>query len=325
MMEFLLENRGLFVFSDPGAAKAVLALVRQLKGKGMPVYKVISDRNHAFYSQFGIEVEVISSNKPDHLIESFSPDYIFTGTSYTSVLEVNCLSFAKRNKIPSYSFIDHWTSLKNRFRLKDEYVFPENVLVVDEKAYNLAKLEGIPAGLLKIFPNPYYNQLQNWKPAVSKEIFLKRNGLDDFQGKIISYLPEPLSNVGGISQYGLDEYYCLEFLYQTTLSLKDKKFILLVKPHPNQDKEKINEKVLFLARNGKVWLKTIEEDINTLIYYSDLVVGIFSNALVEASFFHKPIFRILKGLTIADPLASMSVGKSVYSEEELANELKKHL
>lgn len=324
MIEFLLNHKGLFAFSDPGGSKAVLALICQLQEKGFSQYKAISDRTHSFYSHFNVNVEILSNGELTHFITIADPEYIFTGTSCTSTIELNCLSIARQKKIPSYAFVDHWTSFKKRFMLDNEYIFPDKVLVIDKRAMELAKMEGIPKQLLSVFSNPYYSYLQNWKPPVSKEDFLIKTGIENFSGKIISYFPEPLSTVGGIAEYGLDEYVCLELLWQTLIHFEQHHPLLLIKPHPNQNKEKLCEKALTLSKRGNISLHVVDEDVNTLIYFSDIVSGIFSNALIEASFFHKPIYRILKGLTIADPLNSMNIGKCIYSETELSNEFRKH-
>ena len=52
-----LKGKGLFVFSDPAGAKAVLALVYLLKRDNIITdFKVISDRKYSFFEDFEIEV-----------------------------------------------------------------------------------------------------------------------------------------------------------------------------------------------------------------------------------------------------------------------------
>ena len=89
-----------------------------------------------------------------------------------------------------------------------------------------------------------------------------------FSGKIISYLPEPLSNVGGIPIYGLDEYSCLELLHEALSKLiKNKEAVVLIKPHPNQKADILKEKILDLPKIENVSIKIIDIDINVLMYY----------------------------------------------------------
>ena len=79
-----LNGKGLFVFSDPGGAKPLLALVTLIKNN-LNDYRIISDRKYDFYDEFGLNVHV-----PNILsdFDNFKPDFLFTGTSYTSKLEL---------------------------------------------------------------------------------------------------------------------------------------------------------------------------------------------------------------------------------------------
>ena len=319
----LLGKKGLFAFSDPGGAKAILALIDRIKKSGYQDFVVISNRWYDFYDEFNIKVEIIDKDIPEYL-GKLKIDYIFTGTSYTTDLELRCIRYAKKNDIESYSFVDHWTSIKDRFRYKNNYVFPDKVLVIDQSAYDIALKEKLPEDLLEICENPYIKYLECWKPAITKEEFISRNRIEDPSITIISYLAEPLSNVGGKDEYGLDEYSCLDFLHSTLSKLKSTDFLVLIKPHPNQDKKTMAEKARDLFNKNGMAYKIIEEDTNTVIFYSDLVIGIFSNALIEASIFKKTIFRILKGLKINDPLEFMNIGTCVFSEEELLTNLNQH-
>ena len=53
------------------------------------------------------------------------------------------LKIANSKGIKTISFIDHWTNLKQRFKLQEQYIYPEQILVIDQKAKNLAINEGI--------------------------------------------------------------------------------------------------------------------------------------------------------------------------------------
>ena len=319
--EELIIRKGLFAFSDPGGAKGVLALIHRLKKKGYKDYRVISNRFYEFYIEFDITVKIIK-NDLSKFLEEHNPEFIFTGTSYTTDFELRCISFAKKNKLQSYTYIDHWTDIKKRFKYKYSFIFPEKILVLDQKAYDIALNDGIPEKLLESYHNPYIEYLQDWKPSISKNEFLKRNGIKNKQAKVISYLPEPLSNVGGVSKFGLDEYSCLEFLYNALIEIDYHQLYIMIKIHPNQNKEKMRKKIFQLPKNRNINLRVIDDEINTLIYYSDIIIGIFSNALIEANNFEKPIFRILAGLKIDDPLDLLEVGTCVYSEKELINNIK---
>ena len=91
-----LKGKGIFVFSDPGGAKPVLAFIELNNLKN---YKAISDRNYKFYDEFQINVEICPKYEVNEIIDTYKPNYIFTGTSYTSSIELEFLYEAKKQKI----------------------------------------------------------------------------------------------------------------------------------------------------------------------------------------------------------------------------------
>lgn len=297
------KGRGLFVFSDPGGAKPLLALAEKLKSQ-LTAVKIISDRHYSFYSSFSNPVEIISD--VIQTINDFAPDFIITGTSYTSTLELRTLREGKSKGIPSFSFVDHWTSIKERFMLDGELVSPDTVLLVDEKAKNLALDQGFESSKLIVFGNPYHEYLKNWSPVISKEAFLRGLGIEDLNRKFIVYAPDPLSNVNGIARYGFDEITATNQILELTKRLREN-YIFILNPHPNQDLDRIQKLI-----GDQMLITPSGTDINTLIYYTDAVLGFFSNFLIEATILGKKVFRFFPGPNAKDPLINMNIGKLVY-------------
>lgn len=303
----MFSGTGLFVFSDPGAAKAVLAQAFKLKFV-LEKSIIISDRIYSFFDSFGLEV-TFSIKKPEDVVLNIKPDFIFTGTSYTSKIELEYLKLAKKNSIKSYSFVDHWTSIKERFLLTNEYVFPDSILLIDESAKNIALESGIENSLLVVFGNPYYDYLKNWKPDITKcELFNKLN-IPYNDNKTIVYAPDPLSNVNGRETYGFDE---IEITNQINCILLELNLPInfILKMHPNQNIKK-NKDVI----SCKMIIADAFIDSNLLIYYADVVMGFFSNFLIEADIMNKNIVRILSENNINDPLAKKNIGQIVYIDQ----------
>ena len=104
----LYNNRGLFVFSDPGGAKPLMSLIENY---GLVNYKIYSDRIYDFFLDFDVLVHNIGdSDDIERIIINFNPDYVFTGTSYTSDLELKFVKKANELNIKTYSYIDHYTN-----------------------------------------------------------------------------------------------------------------------------------------------------------------------------------------------------------------------
>ena len=53
-----LKGKGIFVFSDPGGAKPIMALIKLNRLKN---YKVFSDREYSFFKDFNLKVEIRKS------------------------------------------------------------------------------------------------------------------------------------------------------------------------------------------------------------------------------------------------------------------------
>ena len=309
-------HKGLFVFSDPGGAKPILAMA-QARSATEP-YIVISDRKYAFYSDFGVEVNAYSENDETLLLARYKPAFVCAGTSYTSRIELKFIQEARRLSIPTYSFVDHWTSLKERFWMDGSYMYPDHIGFPDKRALDLALEQGIPASLLEICPNPYYDFLRKWRPSMSKREAFNSLGLDS-EKMVLLYCPDPLSNVGGFAKFGMDEVTGLRMITAALEKREDKhRYQILIQPHPNQNIKVFDEDIARV--NGfQVTVNTGDLDVNLLIFHSNLILGFFSNILLEAELLGKPVGRLLGDLKTPDPFEHNRPGRLIYSEEDLQN------
>jgi len=298
---WLLKERILFVFSDPGGAKPILALITNL---GLTDYKVVSDRRYSFYTDFDIPV-CAPAQTPEADISEFLPSLVFTGTSYTSQIELNYLRVSKDMQIATVSFIDHWTNLSKRFiNAGGTAVLPDEIWVVDDAAASKGVSEGLLAETLKVSGNPYHVWLAAWKPSLTRSRFLTGLGLNA-DLKYVLYVPDPLTN--SPDNYGFDELNAtqalVDFLKNNRDALMARK--VLLKPHPNQQVESLASEV---DASPDMMLIPAETDMNTCIYYSDLVIGFFSSALIEARIMGKPVARYIPASALLDPLHDKNSG-----------------
>ena len=81
-----LVGRGLFVFSDPGGAKPILSYATL--NDSLSDVLIISDRKYSFFNDFQISVNFYNNDSIAEIIDKFKPSFIFTGTSYTSKIEI---------------------------------------------------------------------------------------------------------------------------------------------------------------------------------------------------------------------------------------------
>ncbi len=320
-------QRGFFVFSDPAGAKACLALVKSFQNKEI---LIISDRKYSFYSEFNLEVYLSTEKSTTEWFDFFKPDFVFTGTSmpqnsvieFPKKIELEFLRESKSRKIKTYSFVDHWTNMSERFKYIEEYIYPDELWVIDNYAKEKAIEFGIDENIIVVSDNPYYNYLKEWKSNISKDDLFDKIGLRKNE-KFILYAPEPISTFNLQEKYGYDELSGLIHLNKSLRELKLGNIKIIVKAHPNQE-HKVFTSYISKQKNN-IYLKDF--NINDLIYYSECVVGYFSNSLIEASVMNKKILRLLIELKDKDfdVLKDKNIGKKIYSLLDLSNELKNFL
>lgn len=286
--------RRLIVFSDPGGAKPCLALAK--KWSESDEVLVCSDRQYAFFEMFGIPVRHCAGTDAVAFFNEFQPDSLYTGTSYTSRIEMEFVREAARRGIRSASFVDHYTGFDVRFGTLDARILPDEIHVLDEKAAALALEAGLPERRIRITGNPYHEFLGSWRSRLTKEQVFQKLEIPLSDAKTILFAPDPLSNAGGVEKFGTDEVAILK-LFLEALGESERPAQLLIKAHPNQSLDFLKTGLQSVPRNVEVHLLTTEKDafLNDLIQQTDLVVGMFSSILIEAELLGKKAIGILSG------------------------------
>lgn len=297
------EGNGVFVFSDPAGAKACLALNEILNiEKVTGTRKLYTNKDYAFYKQFECDVKIINIEKIKSISEEF--DWIFTGTSHpesSDTFELLMLKYIVAKK--SFSFIDHWTNFKLRFTFNDKIILPAVIFVVDEKAKELAIVDGLPEKKMFVFENPYLIYLRNYKRTnISRETFCKKLNICS-EKKIILYAPDPISLRSSDVR---NEVAILEELIEIC---NNTPYTLLIKLHPLQPLEVIG-KIIDLHDN----IVQIKDNLflpQDVFKNADCIIGFYSNYLLEASVINKNIIRYLLNNNQIDYLAGSLSDKSI--------------
>ena len=301
-----IKGRGLFIFSDPGGAKPILALIKLNK---IETYYIISDRKYDFFKDYGLKINVYQQNDEMVVFSDYQPDFVFTGTSYTSDIELKFISEARKRKILSIAFIDHYTRYTDRFKFDGGYVYPNKIFVTDDRAFKIALEENLNEISEVVVTGNFHHQfLLQLRPDIQKEDLFGRLKVE-YDKKIILFAPDPMSNVGGKGKFGFDETDIWAIVAETFEQHFFKKANIVVKLHPNQNEKYFMDFVSLSKYPIVTYADKIDVDTNTLIYYSDMVIGMYSSILVEANLFHKQIIRCLPNPAIPDALNGMNIGK----------------
>ncbi len=310
-----LKGKGLFVFSDPGGAKPLLSFIK-LNNLEESSY-IVSDRSYSFYNNFKLAVHSMNNKTPNQILENENPDYVISGTSYTSKIELEFLKAAKQMGMVSYSFVDHYTKFLERFMISDnELVFPNHILVVDAKSRDIGSTLNKNIDII-ITGNFYHEYLKTWIPQINKKQFREFLNIELHQ-KIILFAPDPISNIGGKDVYGFDEKSVFKNVEHVLEGHNTNDFVFIVSLHPNQNRNylipAIHESKLNIIINYDL-------DINHLIYYADVVVSMFSNILVEAQILNKEIIRYMVGYKGLDPFEGQFLEQTFHSDYQFAQKL----
>ncbi len=332
--KFLLENKGIYIFSDPAAENSILAIIDKLISNGKKAGQDFLVYTNYFKKSFSSYYDLISlvdtdERKISNILEKFKPTYIFTGTSLQNFehvwRKVGC-----SKKIKVMSFIDHWTSYIERFMYQDEIIFGNEILVLNSIAKKEAELGGIPKELITVFENPYYDKVREFKPKISKEKFFKYLGLNRLK-KTILFISDDIKksfpeNDNGNCVLGFDEYSVLNDILisfkriNSNLDLSDFQFV--IKLHPKSEENKFDKLISeFSLKSLNIFcIKNCPPlEIN---YFSDFVFGMFSNMVIESFLMNKKLIRVQTGQIGDDLIKIKGIKDNVVKDvDKLCNEI----
>ena len=298
-----LTDKGIYAYTDPAAENAILAIIDDLILDGYIPKKdfLVYTNNRKKQQQYKdiLDVEDFNENKLSELILKFKPTYIFLGTSLNEY-EHNWRKLGVKHNIKVISFIDHWTNYVERFSFNDELIFGNEVRVVNEIAKKEAIRAGVPEKLIVISGNPYYKKVKEFHPKILKKEFFHSLNIN-IKKKVILFISDDIkrsfpSDLKGNCTLGFDEYSVLSELMisLTSIDIDLKYFQLILKLHPKSDLNKFEEILKNVPQNLNVI--TIKDcDSLSINYFSDYVIGMFSNMVVESYLMNKNILRIQIG------------------------------
>ncbi|MEO8762222.1 MAG: hypothetical protein ABI388_11850 [Bacteroidia bacterium] len=319
MTEYFNGN-GIFVFSDAAGAKACLALAYMLsKENKINSFRIFSNKQYEFYNDWNLKIEVVD-NMPDSIFRE--QGFLFTGTShpqFSNSFELEAIKQAKQQNLHTFSFVDHWVNFTLRFKKEAEFIYPDNIIVIDQIAYANAIKEGIPSIKLQIFTNPYYTYIKKyWVPKFSKNELFQKLHIRETNCKIILYAPDPISLRFKNTINSFDEKSALHDIIDSINF--ESNVILLIKPHPLQIVTYLFEEIEKLKFSKKIILV---EDIDNLelINIADKIIGFYSNFLIEAACLEKDILRYFPDLNPPDLINHLNVGRKITDKSNLKMEL----
>lgn len=323
----LPEGKGIMAFSDTAGGNACLSLAFMLVKEGCPLPVLYTNNPNFINNDWDLPVNFV--NDIEEVPEILNADFLFTGTSHpdsSGGVELRFIQSAKKSQIPSISFIDHWVNFKIRFMKDAEIFYPDEIWILDQKALEAAVIEGLPVEKLTIHENPHHLYLRKyWRPKFPSKDYLHQLGIVPKPGnKIILFAPDPVSLRYKENELAFDEASALKLIVQI-LSEAASRFIpaiLIIKPHPLQPGGKL-EDVLQSMQPVNIECLVIKKAQNLeLMHSADIVVGFYSNFLLEALQLNKKVLRYFPGPASVDPFEHLKEILPPLDENELYISLK---
>ncbi len=230
-------------------------------------------------SEFLLEEKSIVNEKNWHKLKNVK--IVITGTCQGKGIDKDLILWAKENKIPSISIIEHWSWYKKRFEYDSDYLFPDFIFVNDVNAKNQAIDQGIPRELIHVAGNIVLEDIGLNQPKnKSHKQISSQHQLPEKD--IIFFISESLKNSfpkNSNDYLGYDEYVVLDHLIESTSSETK----IVIKLHPEEPLSKYDQ---YLSNRISIIRNIPIEDIAII---AKRIVGMGSMLLLELAMYRDDI------------------------------------
>jgi CDP-glycerol glycerophosphotransferase (TagB/SpsB family) len=220
-----------------------------------------------------------------------------------------------QNNIRTISIIEHWSLYRKRFEVNGQYIYPDMIFVNDEQAKKDAINDGIPESKLYIVGNPVLENTTKYKYSINDRLKW-RSGLGiSKESKIVTFISESFKadfQEGSPEFQGFDEFDVLNDI----LEALNNESILIVKLHPAESRNKYD----FLTKNSNIFVVG-DMDINKLIEFSDILIGMGSMLLMEASMIRNTVYSYRPNEKIEFIGNKNGMVKKIHNKMELKEKL----
>lgn len=204
-------------------------------------------------------------------------DMLKSGTGWSSDFEHKAREIAKAGGIKSVAVIDHWVNYPERFIRNGKIIYPDEIQVADEYAYEIARttFEDIPV----IQKENYYltqamRRIHHTVPERRKEIL---------------YVLEPIRAQWCSVREEAGEFQALDY-FKTFLrdKFREPYTAIRLRPHPSESAEKYQE---WIEKNADLpVILDSYDDIEEAIANADWIFGCESYGLVMGLYCQKPVY-----------------------------------
>jgi hypothetical protein len=333
-----LESRAVDVLvfvEDPGAVNFIVPLIPALEESGLRVKTVADGLARSIMASKGLPISTVDSARD--WVKQTQPRLLLCGTSENlESLAFDLIKSARKENIPSIAVIDAAMNASRRFAGRSGNPLahaPDFLLVNDVWTRDEYERIGFPKEHIHITGHPQYDELlalrEQWDALGKSQMRAQVFPWAPVDKKLIVFIGEPNSGLeAGIfedrgdyvlkgrgtthkrTQIVLEE--CLDALKTIKSSIS---FVL--RPHPKdriEDYRDYDGEIDYLSRTEKAY---------EVVYAADLVVGITSSLIAEASLLGTPTLSIVPRAIEKEWLPNVRIGETpcAYSRKEVEAQL----
>lgn len=220
----------------------------------------------------------IDENQIDALKAETSILFSSTGTTD---FEYASISIARQLDVKAFVILDHWVNYTERFERRGEVVSPDLILVVDEYAFDIAKME-FPMIEIVLTTNYYFENIkrdfQNFDETMIEYdyVFMCESRSTDSTIKLGS---------------GNDNLHGITYFFDYLNSIGENTSRILVRPHPSDlDKDYTS----IVPKTFPCVTISSKQSLQEILRISNVIVGCNSMALVIADAVGKTVFTAIE-------------------------------
>ncbi len=327
---------------DPGGANTLIPLYSKLKKE----YEVVvygKDVAIGWFANEKIpckdimsECKEISLEEIEKFVKKHKFDMVITGTSLDDYTERYLWKVSTNFSVKSYAIMDQWMNMGIRFSKynykecdkyeddKNHEFLPYKIFVMDMLAKNMLISDGIEEEKIVVSGQPHFE--------VISQDYESKDALYNDEKVNILFVSEPISQdyddgLDNREYWGFNEKSMFRSLIKALKNIvekTDKRFRVIVKPHPRENVENWNDfKEEFSSREIEVLIDTSNNKYS-ILQSVKVVCGMSSMLLLEAIICKKAVISMMMGLKRENPFVLDRLGmcKSCKRQEEFEKKLK---
>lgn len=295
----------LAVAGDAGGARALLPVLRLLRASEHLDLR-------AYGPAVGIWREAGLDPQDPRPVSVSGVDSVLAATSMNAEqMEVEFIRAGRTVGTPSVAVLDGWTNLAERFTSRSgERVVPHVVAVPDQRARRDVAAVVQNSSVVVVTGHPALDGLLDLRPSIAARRARVREELGTPQGMVVTFASQPISDLIPPARLGFHHREVLPVVVDAIGTVAGEigcPILLLVRLHP---READQEPHLPAAPAGVTVRISPPLDLVGIVAASDLMIGISSMVLLEASVLGLRVVRYQPGLRIPDPLPLSGYGWS---------------